>query len=557
MKQFYLVAAMLGLSGNLAAVQNPPEPPNLSLPPLSMPKDRLSTMDSLDLKEIRLQGNQVLSTAELKAQISHYEGKRISAGQLQEIRLILTRYYVERGYINSGAVIPDQEARNGVVTIQIIEGRVSKIEVSGNDRLQTSYLTRRIEGGDEDSLNLQQLQDRLQLLQQDPLLKRFSAELAPGFKPGEAVLRLAVEEAVPYEFSIAFNNYRSPSVGAYQAQADLLHRNLTGWGDSLHGVFSLTEGFQEYVLDYSLPLTRANTKLELHAEYSDSDIISKPFNELDIQGKVDIYWIGLRQPLHESYKEGHYRLLDAGLALELNRSRSYLLDEPFSFPPLPEDANGVAKMTVLRFTQNWVDRSRDRVIGATSSFNLGIDAFDSWISDGFNNGQPVNEPDSEFFSWSGQLLWIERLAWRDSQLRLRADAQLAADLLLSQERFTLGGRYTVRGYRENQMIRDSGVLLSVEWQIPIIRLPIPGISRSEADGLLQIAPFIDYGRGWNHGSDTPQPGYLAGAGIGLLWNAGKYLNAELYWGKDLNSVATPEDKDLQDDGIYFQLEAKY
>ena len=59
------------------------------------------------------------------------------------------------------------------------------------------------------------------------------------------------------------------------------------------------------------------------------------------------------------------------------------------------------------------------------------------------------------------------MGWRESHLILRASTQLASDALLAMEKFVVGGHATVRGYRENQFVRDNGFAASAELRFPL------------------------------------------------------------------------------------------
>ena len=162
-----------------------------------------------------------------------YINRALTAEELQEVRRQLTLYYVERGYLNSGAVIPDQPVGQGIVRIRIVEGRLSEVDVTGNTHLPAAYFQDRLRPDADAPLNVQELQDRLQRLQQNPLIEQLQAELAPGVQPGEGVLQLGVRENRPYEIGFAVANNNPPSVGATRAYLYGLDRNLTGVGDSL------------------------------------------------------------------------------------------------------------------------------------------------------------------------------------------------------------------------------------------------------------------------------------------------------------------------------------
>jgi hemolysin activation/secretion protein len=72
--------------------------------------------------------------------------------------------------------------------------------------------------------------------------------------------------------------------------------------------------------------------------------------------------------------------------------------------------------------------------------------------------------------------------------------------------------------------------------------------------LLQIAPFIDFGLGWNHSGEkaNPDSDKLLGAGLGLVWQMGDRLNVRLDYGIPLIN-ARSGDRTLQEKGIYFRI----
>ncbi len=110
----------------------------------------------------------------------------------------------------------------------------------------------------------------------------------------------------------------------------------------------------------------------------------------------------------------------------------------------------------------------------------------------------------------------------------------------------LGGRFSVRGYRENTLIRDNGFLVSVESRFPLLRY-------ASGEPLLQFAQFVDVGRTWQAKGKTDDPQTLASVGLGLRWTVLPKDRArfELYWGVPLNHVPHPAGN-LQDHGIHLQ-----
>ena len=203
----------------------------------------------------------------------------------------------------------------------------------------------------------------------------------------------------------------------------------------------------------------------------------------------------------------------------------------------------------MRIAQEWVYRTQNQVLAARSRFSVGVDALGATIN-------PAGEPDGQFFAWLGQFQWVRLLGILDTQLIFRSAVQLAAESLLAPEQIAVGGRYSVRGYRENTLVRDNAFLASLEGRLPLVR------NVRWAD-FLELAPFVDYGRAWNTDLPTLDPKDIWSVGVGLRWGltisepAPTYfvpLRAyfEIYWGHPLRDVPTVGG-DLQDDGIHLQF----
>src|SRR5207248_11591498 len=122
-----------------------PAPPVIELPPLAPPESgRVPFVPRVAVRKFRITGNTVVSDAELEKIAAPFENRPITSTDLEELRRQLTLYYVNRGYVNSGAVIPDQTIKDGVVELRIIEGRLTGIDVEGTKHFRKSYFSDRI-----------------------------------------------------------------------------------------------------------------------------------------------------------------------------------------------------------------------------------------------------------------------------------------------------------------------------------------------------------------------------------------------------------------------------
>jgi hemolysin activation/secretion protein len=511
-----------------------PPPEELKLPPVSpADADRLPQMTRVMVRRIRITGNTVIPDAELEKIAAPFENRELGNIELEELRQRLTALYVSRGYINSGAVLPDQKVIEGVIEFRIVEGRLTRTEIEGTEHFDKAYFIDRITLHAGPPLNVSELEQELQVLLRNPLVKSMNAQLVPGELPGEAVLKAEVKEAPRYNLGLVLDNKLAPSLG--DAKGTLLGsiNNLIGRGDVLDGEFGYAEGIPyDLKLRFRTPINVHDTAIGVHYETTKATVVEAPFDSLDIESRLKTIGAQVSHPVIRTPNQQ----LDLAGVVERRETKTTLLGVPFSFSPGVND--GKATVSALRLVGDYVDRGRTQVIAARATLSIGLDAFGSTIN--------ANGPDSRFTAWLGQFQWVKLLGERGDQLRFRADVQYTNDALLPVEQYAVGGLDSVRGYRAFQLLRDKGNTASVEYRIPVFRNPI-------GERNLQFAAYVDTGGARFNERENSSPSQLTGVGVGLIWNPSPGFSAELYYAKGLNDVPDPPTHSLQDDSVYFRL----
>ena len=505
-------------------------PPGSQLTPEQIP-------GTIVLKRFDVEGSTVFTKEELAEILEPYTLRPITFAELLEVQEAITQLYVDNGYITSGAFIPPQTVEDRVLRVRVIEGSVS-IDIKGLERLNSDYVRSRLEIATNAPLNREKLLNALQLLQLDPLIATLSAELEPGVSPGNSILSVEVKEADVFNLGVAFDNNRSPAVGTDRIGVSLSQGNFFGFGDRISVGYAHTDGSDSLNdLTYTVPLNPQNGTFSFTYLYSDSEIIEEPFDALNIESTRNTYQATYRQPLYQTPNE------DFALGFSFTRDESEVKYKPpgvreFEPFPLSPEPDGQTKISALRFFQEYTSRNQSQVFALRSQFSLGIDAFDPTIRDN-------NEPDSEFFVWRGQAQYL-RLLSPETTLLLRLDTQLANDPLVPIEQFSLGGAFTVRGYRQDVLLADSGIFASAEIRTPILRLG--------ESSVLQFTPFIDVGHVWNIDKENElEKDTLLSLGVGLRLLVSDFLTARIDWGIPLLDL-DDTDKTLQENGVHFSIE---
>ncbi|MGI9304690.1 MAG: ShlB/FhaC/HecB family hemolysin secretion/activation protein [Gammaproteobacteria bacterium] len=482
-----------------------------------------------------ISGNTVLDKDLLNSIILAYVNRDVLLTEISELRDKLTLAYVEHGYVSSGAVIDLSTVPQGLLSIQIVEGVISRVQIDTDGRLRNSYLRKRIQSSGHEVFNIAKTERNLQILQQNHRIESLQSQLLPGAHAGQSILEVGVREARPYSAMLESSNYESPNVGAERALIAVAHSNISGYGDRLDFDVRKSKGLTAWHANYAVPISAKDVTVFLDAQMSESEIVEDDFASLDINSEADIYSLGIDYPVYRSERS------QFGLFASLDRlhSKSFLLGTiPFSFSEGVE--NGEARITALRLGQSWNQRSRQRAIALQSTFSVGIDALDATV-----NSDDI--PDGTFLKWLFQSQWAQRVPWLGSQIIARGDLQLSESALLGLEKFALGGHNSVRGYRENIFSGDNGVIASVEWRVPLF-------SRRGGDQSVALAPFLDTGYVRNRRASN-QSKSLSSAGLGLHGRFSRHAQVNIHWAKGFES--TGGSGDLQDDGLHLQARFQF
>ncbi len=516
-----------------ASLQLPAPPPAAAVPPLA-------NAPRFILRKVDVVGNTVIDDASIRAVVAPYIGKAVTTADLEEIRRRFTRLYIDRGYINSGAVLPDQNVTNGVVAYRFVEGRITDINVAGTEHFKPEYFSSRLGAAANAPFNIGSLEDEQQILLQDPLIRRLNIELMPGLVPGEARLNADVSEASRYSLSAQVADDQSPTVGEIRGQLQGSFANILGVGDLLTAQYGRSGALNDGFIGYSVPIASDDTRLSLRYDKNGTVVVTPALVPLNITSDYSSIGVGLSRPFYRTAEQN----LTLGVSLERRQEQSFLLGMPFDFVTGSE--NGNTNVTALRLSQSWLDRNSEHALAMRSTFSVGLQGLGATVTD--------TPPTGRFFTWLGQAQYVRRI-WNDVEGLVRADLQLADRPLFQIEQFALGGIDTVRGYREYLTVTDDAALISAELHIPVGKLRLPYLSRTDDAGTVQIVPFYDYGQGWNRDRPTPFPANISGVGAGLRWLIGSGITAEFYYAKALRNVDVGNS--LEDRGIYFRVTTNF
>ena len=520
------------------SVQAASTPSLLPAPPMESEFEKNIVHKTVPIRAVRISGNKALPDAAFADVIKEYEGRSLNTMQIRELERRLTQVYRDNGFVTSGVLLSPQVLADDVLQVQAVEGTVTELRFAKPPRWsRAGFLTREIIRSADAPLNLTALQDSLALLRESGLVDRINAELVPLSRIGESALLVDVEEGNPLRLAIAYDNHRSPTIGARRSEISVAHMNLTGWGDEAEARVGTTRGLKDASLKYQSPQFFFSTRLGFHWDRSDSVAIDPPiFRSLDIKADSSTNGIDL---VHAVMRRPDLAVL-GNATVERRESTTTLLGFPFSFIPAIPD--GVSRIEAARLGFN-----------VTSKSERHVQFFKLQVSRGKTNAleadSSVPTPARRFSLATFQYQFAQRFDTGKIQLIGRLQGQATRDYLLPLERISLTGSEAVRGFRESLVLRDRGIIGTIEVQAPIAAFG-EWIS-------LYGAVFADaaWGNNVNRASDG-LPTKIASAGLGLILKGNAGISGALYLARPNQRWLTPR-LDGQDRGIHFALTVRF
>jgi len=157
---------------------------------------------------------------------TNYIGAAITFDTIRKGLAELQMAYSERGFVTASVKLPVQQLTNGLVKVEVIQGKLTEINVTGNryfssnnvGRLFPSLQTNTVLNG----LVFQQELDRAN----NNLDRQIYPVIGPGPDPGTTSLLLKVKDQLPLHGRLELDNYSTPNTPELRLNAALQYNNL-------------------------------------------------------------------------------------------------------------------------------------------------------------------------------------------------------------------------------------------------------------------------------------------------------------------------------------------
>ncbi len=477
------------------------------------------------LNNIVLSGNHIYTTGQLAPLYQKELRTIISLPELKNIVQDITNFYRNHGYILSRAVLAPQIVKGGVIHIQIIEGYIDHIKVTGDVKNTGSLLL----AYTQPLLNVRpttmaQLEKYLRIANEIPGVQ-VKAVLEPSTTHlGASTLNL-VATLKRVDASLTYDNHGTVYLGPQQLTGTIAINSLIRPGDTTQLTYlNTTNNKALHYIDVSHQTPIGSHGLTLTVGGNRSETApGLNLQTLDTRGTADTYYTSLQYPLIRS------------------REQDLTLDTGFSYVD--------SKTTLFGNTTTlYNDEIRPIKIGGTyrlsDSFN-GTSVSAAHIERGLGimgADTDSSSPTASRFGATGvftkltaQISHLQPISNRFSLLATTT-GQYTLNPLLSSEQFGFGGSQIGRGYDPSELLGDQGLAGSLELRADLY----PEFLKLQN---IQLYSFYDIGKIWNKNSsvsDTPANQSAASAGLGLRFAFNRFLSGDLMYAQPLTKDITSE-----------------
>ena len=461
------------------------------------------------VKAIHVTGSSVYTAAVLEAMVADLIGSERTLAELEAGAGRITAWYRANYYVVASAYLPAQDIKDGVVVINVLEGRVGELRVDNQSRISDTRVNGYLGGIKSGEVLQSKPVDRsLLLLGDTPGVGVARASLQPGASVGTSDLIVELTPSAPYSGKVELDNYGNRYTGENRLGGSLAINSPLKLGDqlSLRALIS-DQNLSHARLAYQLPV--GNSGLRLGAAYSDTRYkLGKEFAALQAHGTTSSSSLFAVYPFIRSQVSN----LSGTLTLEDKK----LTDRMDVANTSVDKRVQLANLGLAGNIQDALNRA------AVSSFNLSlVSGRLSMDADSLTQDTgPTSANSNGTFARLAYSLSRQQRITDSNTLSLALSGQQANKNLNSSEQFSLGGANGVRAYPQGEGVGDQGWLANVELRHQFAQ-SVQGVLFYDAGGVdINRNPFAA-------GENTRK---LSGAGVGAnAMLAGVQIKAYLAW----------------------------
>ncbi len=415
------------------------------------------------IKDIELKGADSLSVGDRTLLLKPYIGQCLGVPQLNELLKVITDYYIAKGHVTSRAYLPQQDLSSGHLQVLVVEGKLEGLKGAQGSNLTDRELAMAFPGNIGGALNLREIEQLVDQLSRLPS-KQAQMELTPGSQIGGSEVRVKNVPQKPWRASLSRNNDGQKSTGEQQWGAGLEWDSPLGLADQL-----ILRGGHDAISDHQKTSNSSMFYYNVpwgwwNFSYTYSESEYRTFLMLDDlkvkqNGDSQNHQLRAERVIHRD----EVSKTSVNVGLTHLRTNNYLLDSR-----LATSSNRLSEFQV-GITHG--RRIGNAFVNLDVGMQNGIGAFDAQSDQQARDANGNLTATPRYRKYTATMSYLQPFTlWGESlSFSSLATGQRSEDVLYPAQRMSLGGSYSVRGFKDQQLNGDSGGYWrnEVRWARPV------------------------------------------------------------------------------------------
>ncbi|MDB6134116.1 MAG: hemin-binding protein [Verrucomicrobiales bacterium] len=412
------------------------------------------------IRQYKVKGASKMKRIDVEGAVYPFMGPACTTAQVDQARTALEKAYHDAGYSYVTVLIPAQDAKYGVVTLEVTEARIGRLQVKGAKYFLPDKIRQQAPSLAEGQVpNFENIKKDILVLNRHPG-RQVTPDIRPGVVPGTLDVDLNVKDESPLHGSLELNNRYSPDTTELRVNGSLSYSNLWQAGHTLGFNFQVAPERIEDAAVFSgycmMPLTDS-TSLLLTGTKQDSDINTLGGSSVGGKGYVLGGRLNFTLPNGPPFsdKPAWFHTLSAGVDFKH-------FDEDVTFGGQTQATPIEYYPLSLAYGGTWVAKRHSTDVNATLVYGLrgaGSDPYE------FDNKRYL--AGGNFLAARTDLAHTHDLPG-GMEIFAKVQGQIASQPLINSEQFSGGGLGNARGYLESTVLGDNALAGSLELRSPTL-----------------------------------------------------------------------------------------
>ena len=372
-------------------------------------------------------------------------GRCLGIQAINRIRAELQNSVIKKGFITTRILIEPQDLNSGELVYSLIPGRISNVDPDNSVSKLTLWSA--LPSSEGDLLNVRDLEQAMENMKRIPTVDT-NIDIKPddtdNSQPGDSQLIFEHKQAKPFRMTLSFDDSGYESTGRFQGSATLSLDNVLGINDLIYlsknkdfGGKGNVGGSQGETAHVSFPFGYWLVAFT-NSEYEYDQRIAGLNQTYVYKGESERQQLALSRVLYRD----QLSKLTASLTGYHRRSNNFIDDTEIEVQRR-KSAGWIAGVDYRRYIGT-------STMDAGISYQRGTGAFHAIAAPEEAFGEGTSRPKiiKAYFNW------FLPLQLTDYQIQLQSEwqAQWNKTPLVPQDRFSIAGRYTVRGFDGEQSL---------------------------------------------------------------------------------------------------------